>query len=143
MSYVFIINDSFGEVELHPKLDLIEVKDFMGETHHNLYIGFDYYEDGAKLPYADFTVSFGEYIGMKNCAYVDTNNCRFADAILKTVEMSRYVQSKNPLNLKYTQYRICFSELSVAKRGKTDSRAAVRLRFSESVRKSLEIINLL
>ncbi|MDY5231374.1 MAG: hypothetical protein SPH44_09685 [Eubacteriales bacterium] len=26
------------------------------------------------------------------------------------VEMSRYVQSKNPLNLKYTQYRICFSE---------------------------------
>ena len=84
MSYVFIINDSFGEVELHPKLDLIEVKDFMGETHHNLYIGFDYYEDGEKLPYADFTVSFGEYIGMKNCAYVDTNNCRFADAILKT-----------------------------------------------------------
>ena len=26
------------------------------------------------------------------------------------MEMSRYVQSKNPLNLKYTQYRICFSE---------------------------------
>ncbi len=71
-------------MELHPKLDLIEVKDFMGETHHNLYIGFDYYEDGAKLPYADFTVSFGEYIGMKNCAYVDTNNCRFATVILKT-----------------------------------------------------------
>ena len=45
----------------------------------------------------------------------------------KTVdmEMSRYVQSKNPLNPKYTQYRICFSEWSVAKRGKTDSRAAV------------------
>ena len=41
------------------------------------------------------------------------------------MEMSRYVQSKNPLNLKYTQYRICFSECSVAKRGKTDSRAAV------------------
>ena len=32
------------------------------------------------------------------------------------LEMSRYVQSKNPLNLKYTQYRICFSEWSVAKR---------------------------
>ena len=41
------------------------------------------------------------------------------------VEMSINVQSKNPLNLKYTQYRICFSEWSVAKRGKTDSRAAV------------------
>jgi len=84
MSYVFKITDSFGEVELYPKLDLIEVKDFMGETHHNLYIGFDYEEDGAKLPYADLTVSFGEYIGMKNCAYIDTNNFRFANAILQT-----------------------------------------------------------
>ena len=45
------------------------------------------------------------------------------------MEMSRYVQSKNPLNLKYTQYQICFSEWSVAKRGKTDSCATVRLRF--------------
>ena len=45
------------------------------------------------------------------------------------LEMSINAQSKNPLNLKYTQYRICFSEWSVAKRGKTDSRAAVRLRF--------------
>ena len=44
---------------------------------------------------------------------------------IEYLEMSRYVQSKNPLNLKYTQYRICFSEWSVAKRGKTDSRAAV------------------
>ena len=84
MSYVFKITDSFGEVELYPKLDLIEVKDFMGEKHHNLYIGFDYEEDGAKLPYADLTVSFGEYIGMKNCAYIDTNNFRFANAILQT-----------------------------------------------------------
>ena len=41
------------------------------------------------------------------------------------MEMSINAQSKNPLNLKYTQYRICFSEWSVAKRGKTDSRAAV------------------
>ena len=84
MSYVFIINDSFGEVELHPKLDLIEVKDFMGEILHNLHIRFDYEENGARLPYADFTVSFGEYIGMKNCAYIDTNNCRFADEILQS-----------------------------------------------------------
>ena len=52
----------------------------------------------------------GDFCGLKN--YIQ-------------VEMSRYVQSKNPLNPKYTQYRICFSEWSVAKRGKTDSRAAV------------------
>ena len=54
---------------------------------------------------------------------------RYLGALIRGLEMSRYVQSKNPLNLKYTQYRICFSEWSVAKRRKTDSRAAVRLRF--------------
>ena len=33
--------------------------------------------------YCDLTVSFGEFIGMKNCAYIDTNNCDFADQLLK------------------------------------------------------------
>lgn len=80
----FKISNSLGEVEIYPKLALIEVKDFMGDIHHNLHIRFDYEEDGARLPYADFTVSFGEYIGMKNCAYIDTNNCRFADVILQS-----------------------------------------------------------
>ena len=84
MDNSFKISNSFGEVEIYPKLALIEVKDFMGEIHHNLHIRFDYEEDGARLPYADFTVSFGEYIGMKNCAYIDTNNCRFADVILQS-----------------------------------------------------------
>ena len=84
MDNSFKITNSSGEVEIYPKLALIEVKDFMGEIHHNLHIRFDYEEDGARLPYADFTVSFGEYIGMKNCAYIDTNNCRFADVILQS-----------------------------------------------------------
>ena len=75
MDNSFKISNSFGEVEIYPKLALIDVKDFMGEIHHNLHIRFEYEEDGARLPYADFTVSFGEYIGMKNCAYIDTNNC--------------------------------------------------------------------
>lgn len=84
MDNSFKINNLLGEVEIYPKLALIEVRDFMGDIHHNLHIRFDYEEDGARLPYADFTVSFGEYIGMKNCAYIDTNNCRFADVILQS-----------------------------------------------------------
>ena len=28
------------------------------------------------------TVSFGEFIGLKDSAYIDTNNCRFAQQLL-------------------------------------------------------------
>ena len=36
------------------------------------------------MPFANFTLNFCEFIGMKNCAYVDTNNCWFADELLET-----------------------------------------------------------
>ena len=70
--------------ELTPHLRLVEVTDFMGNKQHNLDLNFTHIEDGAPMPFADFTLNFGEFIGMKNCAYVDTNNCWFADEILKT-----------------------------------------------------------
>ena len=38
MDNSFKISNTFGEVEIYPKLALIEVKDFMGEIHHNLHI---------------------------------------------------------------------------------------------------------
>ena len=41
-----------------------------------------YGEHGLE-PFATLTKNFGEYIGMKFCAYVDTNNCRFADQLLE------------------------------------------------------------
>ncbi len=34
-------------------------------------------------PFAALTKSFGEFIGAKDCAYIDTNNCPFADEFLK------------------------------------------------------------
>ncbi len=39
--------------------------------------------DGIEEPFAVLTKSFGEFIGAKNCAYIDTNNCPFADAFIK------------------------------------------------------------
>ncbi|MGN0509594.1 MAG: DUF3849 domain-containing protein, partial [Ruminococcus sp.] len=39
--------------------------------------------DETGEPYARLTTSFGEFIGQKNCAYVDVNNCPFADQLLK------------------------------------------------------------
>ena len=72
------------KLEITPHLKLVEVIDFLGEKLHNLGLSFTHVEDGNEMPFADFTLSFAEYIGVKNCAYVDTNNCWFADEILET-----------------------------------------------------------
>lgn len=34
-------------------------------------------------PYACLTTSFGEFIGIKDSAYIDTNNCPFAEQLLE------------------------------------------------------------
>ena len=72
------------KLEITPHLKLVEVIDFLGEKLHNLGLSFTHVEDGNEMPFADFTLSFAEYIGVKNCAYVDTNNCWFADEIFET-----------------------------------------------------------
>ena len=74
-------NKSF---EITPHLKLVDVTDFMGQKQHNLGLYFTHIEDGAQMPFANFTLNFCEFIGMKNCAYVDTNNCWFADELLET-----------------------------------------------------------
>ena len=74
-------NKSF---EITPHLKLVDVTDFMGEKQHNIGLYFTHIEDGAEMPFANFTLNFCEFIGMKNCAYVDTNNCWFADELLET-----------------------------------------------------------
>lgn len=75
------IKDYFGKpVSLTPRVGLYEVYDFMGKEMPGLAILLDETESGE--PYAVLTVSFGEFISVKNSAYIDTNNCRFADQLL-------------------------------------------------------------
>lgn len=75
------IKNYFGDtVELVPKVALYSVKDFMGKELPGLAVILET-TDGYS--YADLTVSFGGFIGLKNCAYVDTNNCYFASQILE------------------------------------------------------------
>lgn len=78
------IKDISGkEVKLIPELVVIVVQDFMGEDQHNIGMNL-YVEDEYGLePYATLTVNFGEFIGAKDCAYIDTNNCYFAEQLLK------------------------------------------------------------
>lgn len=79
------ITDIFGNrVELQPRVELYSVRDFMGQEMPGLAIALDEIVDEpyGMEPYATLTVSFGEFIGLKNSAYIDTNNCRFAQQLL-------------------------------------------------------------
>lgn len=76
------IKDDFGQpVSLTPRVGLYTVRDYMGKEMPGLAILLD--EAETKDPYAVLTVSFGEFISIKNSAYIDTNNCRFADQLLE------------------------------------------------------------
>ncbi len=81
----FIIKGATGTlVELTPEVVLYNSLDYMGKPQFNLGIRLCCKDSGALEPYANLTVNFHEFIGMKNCAYIDTNNCPFANEILKT-----------------------------------------------------------
>ena len=80
------ITDYFGNpVTLRPRIELYSVTDFMGEELPGLAIVFDKIGDSPieLEQYAFLTVSFGEHISIKNSAYIDTNNCPFAEQLLE------------------------------------------------------------
>lgn len=85
MPTTFTITGFMDEkIELTPHLMLVEVTDFMQGKQHNIGLLFTHEDEGEESPFASLTLNFGEFIGTKNCAYVDTNNCWFADEILET-----------------------------------------------------------
>ena len=66
------ITDYFGApVKLQPRVELYSVRDFMGREMPGLAIVLDEVmgEPDEMEPYATLTVSFGEFIGLKNSAY--------------------------------------------------------------------------
>ena len=82
---IFEVTTSYGKrVRLRPSVALYRVEDFMGKELPGLAIVLDEVGKNGKVKeeYAVFTISFGEFIGMKNCAYIDTNNCSFAEQLL-------------------------------------------------------------
>lgn len=72
--------DFFGRtVVVTPKLILYKTVNAYGTPTVSLGIQLNS-EDG---PFATLTTSFGEFIGIKNAAYVDANNCQlFIDQLL-------------------------------------------------------------
>ena len=80
------ITDYFGDpVTLRPRIELYSVTDFMGMELPGLAIVLDKVGDSPidLEQYAFLTVSFGEHISIKNSAYIDTNNCPFAEQLLE------------------------------------------------------------
>ena len=72
-------------MQLQPSVGLYTVSDFMGQELPGLAILLDEVDPdtGEVLePYTVLTVSFGEFISVKDSAYIDTNNCYFADQLL-------------------------------------------------------------
>lgn len=80
------IKDIFDrDVDLIPDIILYEAEDFMGEPQYNLGLRFLCEHNGSIETYCNFTLNFGEFIGMKNGAYVDTDDCGyFAETILES-----------------------------------------------------------
>lgn len=83
---IFEVTNSLGEkLRLQPKVGLYSVWDFMGTEMPGLAIILDEVDasDRIQEEYGVLTVSFGEFIGAKDCAYIDTNNMPFADQLLQ------------------------------------------------------------
>ena len=79
------ITNYFGDpVTLRPRVELYSVTDFMGTKLPGLAVVLDEVGESPDdlEEYAVLTVSFGEHISIKNSAYIDTNNCPFADQLL-------------------------------------------------------------
>ena len=80
-----ITDDSGNPVTLYTRLELYSVTDYMGREMPGL--ALDLFVDsnvpGYLESYATLTKSFGEFISIKNSAYIDTNNCPFADQLLE------------------------------------------------------------
>lgn len=78
-----IRNFSGEKIQLEPRLGLYMVSDLTGTRLPGLAVFLDELTSAGRGPYCALTVSFGEFLGIKNSAYIDTNNCGFAEQLLK------------------------------------------------------------
>ena len=73
-----------GKIRLKPRGELYDTRDYMGKQMPGLAIVLDEVDQNENVTeqYAVLTVSFGDFLTMKNCAFIDTNNCPFAPQLL-------------------------------------------------------------
>ena len=83
---VFEISEYYtgGKIRLKPRVELYDTRDYMGKQMPGLAIVLDEVDQNENVTeqYAVLTVSFGDFLTLKNCAFIDTNNCPFAPQLL-------------------------------------------------------------
>ncbi len=80
---IITINDLEGNPQkLLPIFFTYKVPDMLGDQALIPAMGFMNIEN-EQQPYGVLTKCFGEFIGLKNCVYIDTNNIRFANQLLE------------------------------------------------------------
>lgn len=85
MENLYITDYSGSKIALRPRVELYSVTDLMGDELPGLAIVLDMVAAPSEEDeqYAILTKSFGEFIGLKNSAYIDVNNCPFAPQLLE------------------------------------------------------------
>lgn len=66
------------------EVKLYSVRDFMGKEMSGLAIELQSLgADNHWNPFGPISKNFGEYIGIKNAVYIDTNNCPYVEELLE------------------------------------------------------------
>ena len=103
---------------MQPRLGLYSVTDFTGQEMPGLAIILDRLGSTPEETeqYAVLTTSFGEFIGAKDCAYIDTNNCYFAPQLLEPVSYTHLDDGRMlPLAIGVDRFRILPPEARTVK----------------------------
>ena len=77
-------HDTGDKIRLKPRVELYDTRDYMGKQGPGLAIVLDEVDQKENVTeqYAVLTASFGDFLALKNCAFIDTNNCPFAPQLL-------------------------------------------------------------
>ena len=64
-----------GKIRLKPRVELYDTRDYIGKQMPGLAIVLDEVDQNENVTeqYAVLTVSFGDFLALKNCAFIDTN----------------------------------------------------------------------
>ena len=91
------------KIRMKPRVELYDTRDYMGEQMPGLAIVLDEVDQNENVTeqYAVLTVSFGEFLTLKNCAYIDANNSPFAPQLLAKGISQDTGNSKNSGFCKY------------------------------------------